>query len=123
MTPDTSQKIQEIITQYRALGWHSVRAVEITNHKHPIIALWPNSEGTFTAHMNLAGDEPGISSVSLFSERALGTFWFKGRHLTPQAAKVIVEALTGRVFEIETEAIEEVEETGALAEYNHRYQK
>lgn len=118
ITPNNPH-IQAIVDQYKGLGWEDVRPLEMGGPL-PRIVCWKGN--AFSIHLELfqaaKGSAITVNFINVFTKfvgGAIGGFWFKGHHLTPDEVQAIVRIVTGQVVEIETEA---VEETGSLAEHN-----
>jgi hypothetical protein len=121
----TQEKIQAIINQYKSLGWTDVRPLDMGGNRLPRIVCW-SPDDTFSIHIELHQAKEVAHYVSIFTTAdngAVAGFWHKGHDVTPAEVQAIIRIVRGQVVEIETEAVEELEETGALAEYNHRYKK
>lgn len=116
MTPqETTQKIQEVITQYKSLGWTDVHPLDMGGARLPRIVAW-SEDDKFSIHIELHQATGSVHFTNIFTTGDNGVVagcWFRGHHLTPTEVQAIIRLVKGEVVEIETEAIEE--NTEALA--------
>jgi hypothetical protein len=125
LTQDTTQKIQSIINQYRALGWTDVRPLDMGGNRLPRIVCWSPCD-TFSIHIELHQAKEVAHYVSIFTTAdngAVAGFWHKGHDIMPPEVEVIIGIVTGELakrfrlspayLEAAKEAIEE--NTEALA--------
>lgn len=109
MTPqETTQKIQEIITQYQSLGWTDVRPLDMGGARLPRIVAW-SEDDKFGIHIELHQATGNVHFTNIFTTGDNGVvagYWFRGHHLTPAEVQAIIRLVKGEVVEIKAEAVD-----------------
>jgi hypothetical protein len=102
LTQDTTQKIQSIINQYRALGWTDVRPLDMGGNRLPRIVCW-SPDDTFSIHIELHQAKEVAHYVSIFTTAdngAVAGFWHKGHDVTPAEVQAIIRIVTGEMAQM-----------------------